>query len=247
MKFLRSVSLLIVFAALHSTRAAEDNPAPAGAAGETAFKIHRTVPINYPVALLREGIAHGEARVLVNVDAQGQIADILILAYTHQPFATAAINAIRQWRYEPATLNGEAVGTVADCSFRFDVDGILMVQRNGPPVFQKRDIFGETYAYRPYTLDALDGIPAPVRVIRPAYPQDWADQGMSGKVTIDFYIDETGVVRMPSVASTAHPMLAAVATAAVREWRFAPPLRKGRPVLAHCEQVFTFERDATRP
>jgi TonB family protein len=213
----------------------------------SGFKIHQTVPLQYPVALLHDGVAHGEARVLLNVDTEGRLAEVLVLAYTQEAFATAALNAIRQWRYEPGRLNGELVGTVADCSFRFDVDGILMVQRMGPPVFQKNKQLGEHYAYQPHDLSALDGIPTPVHIVPPVYPQEWTKQGMRGKVTIDFYIDETGTVRMPSVAATEHPLLAASAAAAVREWRFAAPLRKGRPVLAHCEQVFNFDVNPTKP
>jgi TonB family protein len=242
MKFHRSLSSLVACVVLVTARAGE----PA-AANDTGFKIIRTVPLQYPIALMRDGVAHGEARVLINVNAEGRLTETLVLAYTHAPFAVAAVNAVNQWRYEPARLNGETVGTVADCSFRFDVDGILMVQRMGPPIYQKRDPFGENFAYKPYGLNALDGIPTPVRVISPIYPDDWVKQGLRGKVTIDFYIDETGAVRMPSVTSDAHPILAASAAAAVREWRFAPPLRKGRPVLVHCEQLFTFDRDPAHP
>jgi len=223
-------------------------PAPASVpAAEPSIKIHQDAAIQFPVVLLRDGISHGEARVLLDVDAEGHLTDTLVLAYTHRPFADAALTAIRRWRFEPARFNGEPVGTVVDCSIVFSVDGILFHQRNGSPVYEKREPFEEKFVYRPQELIALDRIPTPQHVEPPIYPQEWADKGMRGKVTIDFYIDETGAVRMPSGVSSPYPLLDAAANAAIRQWRFAPPLLKGRPVLAHCEQVFTFERAANAP
>ncbi|HEX2854726.1 MAG TPA: energy transducer TonB [Opitutaceae bacterium] len=246
-QLLRAFLICGLFASARAAEGPAATPAADGMGVQIPFKIIRSVPINYPIVLLKEGVANGEARVLINISPEGKLVDTLVLAYTHLPFANAALTAIRQWRYEPAKLNGEPVGTVADCSFEFNVDGILLVQRTGVPVYQKRDPFGDRFAYKPQTLSGLDAIPAPVRVVRPVYPQEWEEQGMRGQVTIDFYIDEEGTVRMPSVASAVHPMLAATATAAVREWRFSPPLKQGRPVLTHCQQVFTFERDTGKP
>jgi TonB family protein len=242
---LRYFRPLIASVLLVCARADEVGP-PVPPPGDSTLKIDRTVAIQYPVSLMRDGVAHGEARVLVNIDADGRLTESMVLGYTHEPFATAALEAIRQWHFEPARLHGEKVGTVADLTFRFEVDGVLMVQRAGVPVFQKQSTFDNRYAYQPYDLSMLDRIPTPLHVTEPIFPREWSAQGIRGKVTIDFYIDESGAVRMPSLVTTSHPLLAAAATAAIREWRFDPPLRKGRPVLAHCEQVFTFERDPTQ-
>jgi TonB family protein len=252
MKTFRFLLLLASLAAL-SARAA-DAPAPAAStpaatavvSGTIPCKIHRTTPVRYPVSLMREGISHGEARVLINIDANGRLTESMVLAYTQKPFADAAMSAISEWRYEAARIDGETVGTVADITFRFEVDGVLLVERIGIPHFPQNDTFDPAYIYKPHGLRTLDGIPTPIQVTQPIYPKEWIDQGMRGNVLVDFYIDETGAVRMPSVASTQHPYLAAAAAAAVREWRFAPPLRKGRPVLAHCQQIFKFEPETPK-
>lgn len=222
-------------------------PPVASGAGSTALKIIRNTPIQFPLVLARDGIKHGEARLLLDLDPRGRLVDTLIVGYTHAPFADAALSAIRHWRFEPPQLNGEPVGTVVDCEIVFSVEGILFYTRNGPPVFEKRPAFGEKFSFRAQELIALDRIPTPQHVEAPIYLEEWADRGMRGKVTIDFYIDETGAVRMPSSISSEFPLLDAAATAAIRQWRFAPPLLKGRPVIAHCEQVFTFERPPPPP
>jgi len=65
-----------------------------------------------------------------------------------------------------------------------------------------------------------------------------------GKVSVEFYIDETGRVRMPSVdleTNEAYEDLSATAIAAVGQWQFEPPTVKGRPVLVVAHQDFTFQ------
>ena len=252
MKTLRFLTPLLACLPLTIAHAANDPaPAPASAAAaqpdNATVKIHRTKPIQYPLPLLRDGITHGEARVLLNIDAEGRLVETMVLGYTHKPFADATLAALSEWRYDPARQNGEAVGTVADIVFRFEVNGILLVERVGVPQFTQTETFEPSYVYRPHGLSTLDGIPTPLHVTQPIYPKEWVDQGMRGNVTVDFYIDETGAVRMPAIAKTDHPYLAAAAVAAVREWSFAPPLRKGRPVLAHCQQVFRFEPSVATP
>ncbi len=231
-------------------RAADSSSPPAStvvAATSPGFKIVRDAPIQFPLVLLRDGIKTGEARVLLEVDADGRLVDSLVVAYTHEPFAQATLTALRRWRFEPARLNGEPVGTVADCTIVFNVDGVLCYVRTDPPNFEHRSALDDKYAYHPQEFGALDRIPTPRKVEAPVYPEEWAEQGMRGQVAVDFYIDQTGAVRMPSSAAGRFPLLAAAATNAIRKWRFAPPLLKGHPVLAHCRQVFTFERSPDPP
>ncbi len=208
-------------------------------------KIHRTDNVIYPVTLLRDGVSQGEVRILVNIDSTGALVDVLPIAYTHEAFLQSATRAIRKWSYEPARLNDEPIGAVYDLSFRFEVSGILVVERTGP-VPPPRDLYGEVFVYKSHGVRSLDRIPTPLQVAQPVYPQEWIDQGVRGNVTVDFYIDETGTVRMPSLVASAHPLLGASAVAAVSEWRFAPPLRRGRPVLVHCQQVISFAPE-TKP
>lgn len=203
-------------------------------------KIHRMENVIYPVTMLREGVSQGEVRVLLNVDSTGKLVDVLPIAYTHEAFLQSALRAIPKWTFEPARLNDEPVGSVHDILMRFEVSGILVVERTGPSL-PTRELFGEVYVYKPHGVRSLDAIPTPLHVTPPIYPREWIDQGVRGNATVDFYIDETGTVRMPSIVASDHPLLGAAAAAAVSEWRFDPPLRRGRPVLVHCQQVISFQ------
>lgn len=79
-----------------------------------------------------------------------------------------------------------------------------------------------------------------MKVVPPSYPQEWASRGLTGPVTVNFYIDETGRVRMASCPAGTNSQLAHPALEAVRGWEFNPPTSGGRPVLVYARQVFNF-------
>jgi TonB family protein len=95
--------------------------------------------------------------------------------------------------------------------------------------------------YQPGRADQLDSSPVKLSGSAPKYPVNAAKEGVRGKVHVRFYIDMNGDVRMPAIASAGeHPYLAEQAVFAIRQWKFAPPTCKGRPVLVAAAQEFDF-------
>ena len=66
---------------------------------------------------------------------------------------------------------------------------------------------------------------------RPVYPQEAFINKVEGVVTVQFLIDATGVVVSVRVIRSV-PLLDHAAMASVRQWRFAPAVKKGRAVPA---------------
>ena len=66
---------------------------------------------------------------------------------------------------------------------------------------------------------------------RPVYPQEAFVKKIEGIVTVQFLIDATGVVVSTRVIRSV-PLLDQAAMASVRQWRFAPAVKKGRAVPA---------------
>jgi TonB family protein len=232
--------LVLALAAAASVPAALSAAAPLSPASFIPAKINRTEEVVYPARPLAEGIGRGEVRVMINIDENGVLTDTLPLAYTHEDFLTATLNALKRWTYEPSRVDGNGVPTRCEITVRFEVTGVLVsdISATAPPFIEK-DYDG--FAYRVHGPRSLDRIPAATTVTQPIYPREWIGQGLSGKVTLNFFVDETGAVRMPTVASSDHPYLSASALTALSEWRFEPPLHKGRPVLARFQQTFAFE------
>jgi TonB family protein len=82
--------------------------------------------------------------------------------------------------------------------------------------------------------------------VNPVYPNQLA-KGGGGRVSVGFYIDEQGRVRMPSVSietNEANEELAAAAVTAVSQWQFETPTCKSRPVLVLAQQEFSFKPKA---
>ena len=89
-------------------------------------------------------------------------------------------------------------------------------------------------------MKELDRIPTPMVTVAPDYPAELAQKGVRGKVTVDFYIDESGTVRMPSVPPLDNSELVELAVKALRQWKFGVPTRDGKPVLVKASQSFNF-------
>jgi len=66
-----------------------------------------------------EGIVPMEA--LIGRDGSVVMARV-VTAQVHPEFAKAAVEAVRQWRFEPTLLNGEAVEVLMTVSVRFDLE-----------------------------------------------------------------------------------------------------------------------------
>lgn len=73
----------------------------------SAGRLTRTVPPVYPVTAKRAGL-QGEVVLQAVIAKDGSVRDVKVV--TGNPtLAEAAMRAVRQWRYQPATLNGQPV------------------------------------------------------------------------------------------------------------------------------------------
>lgn len=217
--------------------------APVARNGLVPCVVRQRVPVKFPVRAFHEGVVYGEASLMVEVHSDGQLGDVLAVSHSGFDFAEAARHAVQQWEFIPATFNGEPIASIITVNVVFSVEGTiaytkLIGQSSQEPIVRKRD------AYRAFNLMELDGVPSALARPGPVYPKEWAEQGKTGSVTIEFFIDEAGETRFPQVVGEADELLAAAAIEAVKSWRFDPPMRFGRPVLAVVRQVFYFRPDS---
>ena len=205
-----------------------------------SVKIVQTVDPVFPFPLTQQGLTRGEARVAVNTDAKGRLVEWLVVGYTRTEFANEAVDVIKKWAFVPARMRGEPVGTTIEIYFYFEARGVV-VSTTTIDELERATLF-ETgrYVYQPCSLRELDRIPTPLTTVAPVYPSELARKGVHGRVSVDFYIDETGVVRMPAVSPRDNIELTALSLEALRQWRFEPPTRNGKPVLVKASQVFSF-------
>jgi TonB family protein len=223
----------------------------AAVAGLPAFAVWEPArPLNdnrepvYPPALVLQGITKGRVIVAVSVDADGRVKEQLPLAYTHPMLAHAATEALREWRYKPARLDGDAVPVQFELNFDFSLQGAVITANivNHFLYDGFTNAGDNALTYQPARPRQLDRAPVRVSGEDPKFATAAAQQGVIGQVTVKFYIDEQGNVRLPAVNKEAHPYLVEQAIAAVRTWKFEPATTKGRPVLIAARQDFNFSR-----
>jgi TonB family protein len=208
--------------------------------------MHQRVDAGYPSTLVDIGVKSGSASVAVAIDERGQLTDLLVTSYTHPAFAESAVAAIRKWTFEPARIHGSPRNTKADITFRFQLEGVVVVTMTNLSYTEMLHLKlapGST-AYTACSLSELDRIPTPRKMVSPVYPETLANRSRGGHVSVSFYIDEEGNVRMPSVSvetNEANGELAALAVMAVSQWHFDPPTSRGKPVLVMAQQDFDFK------
>lgn len=205
-----------------------------------SLAIIQTEEARFPLALQNSPVLNGDAKVAIDVDENGRLADCLVTGYSRKEFADAAVESLRQWRYVPPKVNGQPWASVREVHFDFSRTGVV-VNFTGTDAMSNRfdELTQNSRIYRTYALRDLDRIPTPIQVVSPVAPE--GELKGTHTVAVEFYIDEQGQVRLPSVArADAGSVYAASALSAVRQWRFDPPTIKGRPVLVLVTQQFKF-------
>jgi TonB family protein len=197
----------------------------------------------YPVRAQLEGLFRGEVEVLLDIDAEGRVIDSLVLQSTHRYFSEAVERAVRDWSFQPARRADEPVPMIKTVRFHFEL-GKFVNASFGPSV---------TFAYlesiRPdrgptrmvARLSELDALPKPVEIARPLVDPDLPRPRREGRTVFQFFIDESGKVRMPVLIELEGDIrLAEAANTALEQWRFETPRSRGRAVIAHARQEFIF-------
>ncbi len=203
----------------------------------------------FPQELIALGVREGEVRLAIAVDKNGRLEDALAVAYTHPDFARSSLAAVKRWLFEPARYNGEPIAAASEVALKFQVEGTVVVSLTAVDSLNLRlnRLFTQNAeAFRPRTLSELDNIPTPLAAPSPPTPARFLrPTTRPGQVTVTFYIDETGAVRMPSVNEDQDGELAAAALTALRDWKFEPPTCRGKPVLVRASQRFNFSPAST--
>lgn len=173
----------------------------------------------YP-ALARQARIQGVVRLEAAISKEGAVDKVQVIS-GHPLLLQPAIDAVRQWRYQPTLLNGEPVAVLT----RIDVNFVL----------------GDASAGRAATSRASDaeekriGLSgklqqsALVHQVKPVYPPEAKQAGIQGTVRLLVTIGKTGNVEDISLISGA-PELAPAAINAVRQWQYRPTYLNGEAV-----------------
>lgn len=223
---------LLAFAALATGLTAASSP----------LLIDQSVEARFPHSLSLSTITEGQARVVVDIDAEGRLVDWLVTAYTHKAFADEAVHVLRQWRYTVPRISGQPVGIRTELRFDFESKGrvVSLSAIETPDVLLKHMGIEPAWTTRVCALRELDQPLTPLNPASPLYPAQAAPSPRPQSVVLDFYVDEQGQPRMPVVVNGADPHYTLAAMDALTRWRFPAPTRAGRPIAVRARQEFIF-------
>jgi TonB family protein len=207
--------------------------------------VKRVAPAYPPLA--RQARIQGTVTLRVVITKSGDATDVRLVS-GHPMLAPAAIEAVKQWKYKPYTLNGEPVDVETNVQVIFKIAGEGEASSPDVPTGIAGDIPGGA---PPGTIGSVrsevprtePGSAPPQRVrvsvgissgmlqtkVNPKYPPDAREQGIQGIVRLKINIDTSGNVYSVQLIS-GHPSLAAAAMDAVRQWKYKPYLLNGTPI-----------------
>lgn len=142
--------------------------------------------------------------------------------------ADAAIEAVKQWKYQPTLLNGEPVEVKTQVDVNFTLAEKSAAAGPGPAQVGVFRIGGDVSA------------PMPIFKVEPEYSEEARAEGFQGTVLLAAVIDEEGTPTQIRIVRALGKGLDEKAMEALAKWKFRPGMKDGRPVavIANVEMNF---------
>ena len=195
-------------------------------------KITHKEPAVYPQAMKRSGL-RGEVLLGFVITKEGNVSNVVVLNSNNPGFNEAAIEALKEWKFEPAQHDGKPEDAKMRLTIVFSKDyGARDFATVEQPSKKDQDKLPEQYRY--------DVAPQPQGVLTPVYPYQQLRDKIEGKVTVVFLINEDGKISDVKVMEATSPDMGQAMVAAVESFSFLPALKDGKPTstIMKMAQVF---------
>jgi TonB family protein len=177
-------------------------------------RLIRQVKPVYPAEAKQAGVT-GTVRLEATIAPDGSVQNVRA-ASGHALLVPQAIEAVRQWQYEPVLLDGKPVAVMTTITLNFTLpDAIAIEDRPG------------------------SGGMRPVQMVRPVYPPEAKANKVTGTVLLLAEVGNDGKVESLRTLK-GDPALAAAAEEAVKQWIYEPVRIAGEPVAVLVEIEVNF-------
>jgi TonB family protein len=177
------------------------------------------------------------------VQPDGAIGDVRVTKALNPGLDQEAIKAVKQWRFKPGRKDGKAVPVRVTLEVAFTLRA-----PSKPPLFPVKPLVpgeaagkGQSLAPRASRPGAGVSAPVVVKEVKPRYTADAEHAGIQGVVTLECVVNTDGTVGEVEVTRSLDAGLDLEAIKAVKQWRFEPGTKDGKPVpvLVTLEMTFT--------
>lgn len=181
-------------------------PVPIHVTAET-LRRHRIGGVlpEYPEGAKKEQIQSAVA-LKVEVDKEGNVSQVDALSGP-AVLASAAVRAVKRWKYSPVVVNGDPLVVVGDVLLTFRAGKHSSVYEGGEWPFRRLSCTTEGALL--------------LHRVEPEYPRAAAIAHITGNVVVKILIDKEGKVAEATVVS-GPPLLTESTLNAVKQWRYQP-------------------------
>lgn len=210
-----------------NTRTTADSPS----ANSSKLVIKKRVPANYPDEA-RAQFLQGRVMIKFQITESGDVESAEVVSGPILDRKTAlekaALDAARQWKFEPYLRDNKPVSVTTTLPFDFNMEGQVpdWGTRAAP---ERRE--------NPSGQGPVQG--KIVHKVPPNYPQEAKLRHLTGPVLLDAQIGKDGNVCYLHVVQ-GYPVLAKAAIDAVRQWKYAPYILAGAPVEVNTQITVNF-------
>jgi TonB family protein len=207
-----------------------------------ALRMQQIDPVYPPLAI--QGKVQGDVILDAQISPTGDVQDVLMIT-GHPMLRAAAVEAVKQWKYRPYLVNGNAVAVASMVRLRFTLteNGTVGVVSEPAPLqtMTPTSLDGTPHVALPQRVRVSSGVSQGLLIskVAPEYPEDARQAHIQGTVILQVQIDKEGnVVTLELVSG--HPMLAPAAIEAVRQWKYRPYLLNGDAVQVETQVQVNF-------
>jgi len=145
-----------------------------------------------------------------------------------------ALEAIRQWKFEPYTYKGRTKKFSTAIFLRFvPSDRVFRDGVESKPAGAAGQLIEVT------DLEAMSAL---TRLVVPTYPKEAIEMRLQGTAVVGVTVGKNGeVVDIKQIS--AHPLIARAAVDAIRQWRFEPYKLNGEPIDVFTKVAVLFVQD----
>ena len=190
--------------------------------------IKRVEPV-YPEDSYKAGVG-GVVILEATTDIYGRVQSLQVLRSIPM-LDQAALDAVRQWIYEPMVINGRPRGMIFTTTVTFEL-------KRGKPRARTEAAYGE----EPLRITSEIQQPKMIKRVEAVYPQIARQARIEGIVIVEATTDIYGRVQTVKVLRSI-PLLDQAAIDAVKQWVYEPFIVNGRPREVSFTVTVVFELD----
>jgi TonB family protein len=191
--------------------------------GVTLPVIVTDVKPSYTPDAMRRGVS-GLVKLECIVETDGTVSGVRVVQPLDVDLDVTAAEALKQWRFKPGTREGNPVRVQIEVEMTFTTG-------NPSPRLDSVNVFKPG-----------PGVTTPkvLKEVKPEYTPLAKTAGIQGTVTIDCVVLPDGRVGATRVTQSLGPDLDREALNALRQWRFSPGERQGKPVPVQISVTISF-------